>query len=298
MQLAELQPNKDKTAVSPSPSTPLTLPLTPSPGPAPGVPVSSGTPTATADGDVPSLNSAAASSRSYPLLIRLDARSLGSNAVPVVEQSAQGGSLDFAASAAWPLRLQAPTSEVMCQTPRRWPRQPPVPGRPRDVPVPPVRQGADVHAASAPVPPAYPAPVPASASAPVGMRGGLPRKSSSVTSGRSRRDAQLECTWTCLRDCGFERSSYAAVAAHEQRCQAPVHPTEQAPSAGPGLQAEQHSSDYGAAPESDGSSTAVGSPRASTRRPDHAARIRGVLQARLVAQLLHSSVRRRVFCVG
>ena len=67
---------------------------------------------------------------------------------------------------------------------------------------------------------------------------------------------------------------------------------EQAPSANP--QAEQGSSGYSTAPESAGSSTAVGSPRASARRPDHAARIRAVLQARLIALLLRSSVRGRV----
>ena len=71
-----------------------------------------------------------------------------------------------------------------------------------------------------------------------------------------------------------------------------MHPTEQAPSANP--QAEQGSSGYSTAPESAGSSTSVGSPRASTRRPDHAARIRAVLQARLIALLLRSSVRGRV----
>ena len=68
-----------------------------------------------------------------------------------------------------------------------------------------------------------------------------------------------------------------------------MHPTELAPSADP--QAEQGSSGYSTAPESAGSSTSVGSARASTRRPDHAARIRVVLQARLMALLLRSSVR-------
>ena len=144
-----------------------------------------------------------------------------------------------------------------------------------------------MHATGAPVPPAYQAPVPASASAPVTARGG--HKSSSVTPGGSHRDEQQECTWECLRDCGFERSSYAAVKTHERRCQAPMHPAEQAPSANP--QAEQSSSGYSTAPEAAGSSTAVGSPRASTWRPDHAARICAVLQARLIALLLRSSVR-------
>ena len=68
-----------------------------------------------------------------------------------------------------------------------------------------------------------------------------------------------------------------------------MHPTELAPSASP--QAEQGSSGYSTAPETAGSSTSVGSARASTRRPDHAARIRVVLQARLMALLLRSSVR-------
>ena len=65
-----------------------------------------------------------------------------------------------------------------------------------------------------------------------------------------------------------------------------MHPTAQAPSANP--QAEQGSSGYSTAPESAGSSAAVGSPRASTRRPDHATRIHAVLQARLIALLLRS----------
>ena len=144
-----------------------------------------------------------------------------------------------------------------------------------------------MHATGAPVPPAYPAPVPASASAPVAARG--VHKTSSVTPGGSRRDERQECSWECLRDCGHEGSSWAAVRAHEQVCRAPMHPTELAPSANP--QAEQGSSGYSTAPESAGSSTSVGSARASTRRPDHAARIRVVLQARLMALLLRSSVR-------
>ena len=68
-----------------------------------------------------------------------------------------------------------------------------------------------------------------------------------------------------------------------------MHLSEQAPSADP--QAEQGSSGYSTAPESAGSSTSVGSARASTRRPDHAARIRAVLQARVIARLLRSSLR-------
>ena len=67
-----------------------------------------------------------------------------------------------------------------------------------------------------------------------------------------------------------------------------MHPIEQAPSANP--QAEQSSSGYSTAPESADSSTAVGTPHAS-RRPDHVARIRAVLQARAIARLLRSSVR-------
>ena len=93
----------------------------------------------------------------------------------------------------------------------------------------------------------------------------------------------------CLRDCGHEGSSWAAVRAHERDCRAPMYPIEQAPSANP--QAGRSSSGYSTAPESAGSSTSVGSARASTWWPDHAARIRVVLQARLMALLLRSSLR-------
>ena len=71
-QLMGLQLNKDTAIVPPLPSTPSTIPLTPSP--APGAPVSSGTPAATAAEDVLSPHAASASSRSYPPLVRLDAR--------------------------------------------------------------------------------------------------------------------------------------------------------------------------------------------------------------------------------
>ena len=108
-QITELQLNKSNTIVPPSPSTPSTILLTPSP--APGPPISSCTPAATAAADVLAPNSASASSRSYPPLIRLDARYLGSPAVHAHEHSAQGGSLDFAASTARPPQLQAPTSD-------------------------------------------------------------------------------------------------------------------------------------------------------------------------------------------
>ena len=106
--ITELQLNKSNTIVSPSPSTPSTILLTPSP--APGPPISSCTPAATAAADVLAPNSASASSRSNPPLIRLDVRYLGSPAVHAHEHSAQGGSLDFAASTARPPQLQAPTS--------------------------------------------------------------------------------------------------------------------------------------------------------------------------------------------
>ena len=68
-----------------------------------------------------------------------------------------------------------------------------------------------------------------------------------------------------------------------------MHLIEQAPSADP--QAEQGSSGYSTAPETAGSSTSVGSPCASTWRPEHAARIHVVLQARVIARLLQLSVR-------
>ena len=124
----------------------------------------------------------------------------------------QGGSLNVAASTARPPQLQARTSGAMCQTPRRWPREPPVPGCPCDVPVPPTSQGADLHAAGAPLLPAYPAPVSASAS--VAARDGVPRMPSSVKPGAPRCDEAP--TWTCLRVCGFELSSWAAVKTHER----------------------------------------------------------------------------------
>ena len=102
-QITELQLNKSNTIVPPSPSTPSTILLTPSP--APGPPISSCTPAATAAADVLTPNSASASSRLYPPLIRPDARYLGSPAVHAHEHSAQGGSLDFAASTARPPQL-------------------------------------------------------------------------------------------------------------------------------------------------------------------------------------------------
>ena len=68
---------------------------------------------------------------------------------------------------------------------------------------------ADVRENGAPVLPAYPAPVPVSASAPVAARGD--QKSSSATPDGSRSGNQQECTWECLRDCGHEGSSWAAV---------------------------------------------------------------------------------------
>ena len=116
-QITELQLNKSSTIVSPSPSTPSTILLTPSP--APGPPISSCTPAATAAADVLAPNSASASSRSCPPLIRLAARYLGSPAKSVHEQSAQGGSLDFAASTARPPQLQAPTSNGGSRKQRR-----------------------------------------------------------------------------------------------------------------------------------------------------------------------------------
>ena len=117
------------------------------------------------------------------------------------------------------------------------------------------------------------------------MHDGVPHTPSSVRPGASRRDEAP--TWSC----GFERSSYAAVKKHEWRCQAPLHPTERAPSMGP--QAEQESSGCSTAPESTGASAAVGSQGAVGARPAHAARIKWVLpvQVRQVAQLLRPSTR-------
>ena len=68
-----------------------------------------------------------------------------------------------------------------------------------------------------------------------------------------------------------------------------MHPTELAPSANP--PAEQGSSGYSTAPESAESSTAAVNSRASTQRPCHVARIHAVLQARVIARLLRSSLR-------
>ena len=70
-----------------------------------------------------------------------------------------------------------------------------------------------------------------------------------------------------------------------------MHPIKQAPSAN--SQAKESSSGYSTAPESAGSSTSVGSPCASAWRPCHVARIRAVLQARVIARLLRSSLRSR-----
>ena len=72
-------------------------------------------------------------------------------------------------------------------------------------------------------------------------------------------------------------------------CRAPMHQIEQAPSAD--LQSEQGSSGCSTAPESANSSTAMGTLCASAQQPDHAARIRVVLQARVIALLLRSLVR-------
>ena len=185
-QITELQLAKGNTIAPPPPSTPSTILLTPSS--APGPPTSSCTPAATAAEDVLAPNSASASSGSHPPLVRLDAHYLGSPARPVHEQSAQGGSLDFAASTARPPQLQAPASDGGSrrqQRGRRQPRQQPTAAADSDSSS---RRGADMHVTGAPVPPAYPAPVPASASAPVAARGG--HKTSSVTSGGSRRAEQ------------------------------------------------------------------------------------------------------------
>ena len=201
-----------------------------------------------------------ASSRSHPPLHILAARDVSSSIVAAHERPAQGRSLDVAGSPSRRPQLQAPTSEALCQTPRRWP---PVPGRPRNVPVPPTQQGADLHAVGAPLPPAYPAPVPVYAS--VAACDGVPYTPSSVEPKASRRDEAP--TWTCLKECGYERSSYAGVKKHERRCQAPLHPTKQAPSAGP--QAEQGSSDCSTAPESADSPAAVGGQGKLGARPDH-----------------------------
>ena len=119
-QITELQLNKSNTIVPPSPSTPSTILLTPSL--APGLPISSCTPAATAAADVLAPNSASASSRSNPPLVRRDARYLGSPARVVHEHSAQGGSLDFA-STARPPQLQAPTSNGGSRKQQRGRRQ-------------------------------------------------------------------------------------------------------------------------------------------------------------------------------
>ena len=120
----------------------------------------------------------------------------------------RAGPPDVAGSPSRRPQLQAPTSEVMCQT-KRWPRRPPVTGRPRKVLAPPVRQEAGLHAAGAPVPPACPAPIPVSVL--VSARDGVPHGSSSVKPGRAHCDDGPGCTWTCLKDCGFRCSSYTAV---------------------------------------------------------------------------------------
>ena len=144
----------------------------------------------------------------------------------------------------------------MCQTPRCWPPQPLVPRCPCDVPVPPTQHGADLHAVSAPLLPAYPAPVPASASvAACDYVPCTPSLAGPRTSCHNRAP-----TWSCLRGCGFEHSSYVAVKKHKQCCQALVHLIEQAPSAD--LQAEQCSSGCSTAPELTSSSAAVGSQNA------------------------------------
>ena len=69
------------------------------------------TPAATAAEDMLALNLVSVSLHSYLPLIRLNAHYLSSPARPVHEQSAQGWSLNFAASTAQPLQLQAPTSD-------------------------------------------------------------------------------------------------------------------------------------------------------------------------------------------
>ena len=75
--------------------------------------------------------SASASSRSHPPLHILAARNVSSSVVAMPEQPAWGRSPDVAGSLSQRPQLQAPTSEAMCQTPKRWPRRPPVTGRPR-----------------------------------------------------------------------------------------------------------------------------------------------------------------------
>ena len=120
-QIMELQLNKSNTIISLSPSTPSAILLTLSP--APGPLILSCTPTTTTAADVLALNSASASSRSYPPLIRPDARYLSSPARPAHEQSAQGRSLDFTASAAQLPQLQAPTSDGGSQKQQRGRKQ-------------------------------------------------------------------------------------------------------------------------------------------------------------------------------
>ena len=203
------------------------------------------------------------------------------------EQPAQGGSPDVAGSSSQRPQLgqlQAPTSEAVCQMPRHWPRQPSVPGRSRDVPVPPTQWELTYMRSVCLSRPHTRRPL-LRLRRLLHMHDGVPHTPSSVRPGASRRDEAP--TWSC----GFERSSYAAVKKHEWRCQAPLHPTERAPSMGP--QAEQESSGCSTAPESTGASAAVGSQGAVGARPAHAARIKWVLpvQVRQVTQLLRPSTR-------
>ena len=113
--------------LAPSPSTPLTIPLTPRPSLAPGAPVSSCTPAAAADADVLSPKSASASSRSYLLLIRLDAHYLGFSAVPAHEQPASSrrvarcrrlcGTATIAAAASADFRHDVPDTQALTSEP-------------------------------------------------------------------------------------------------------------------------------------------------------------------------------------
>ena len=122
-QITELRLSKGNAIISLSPSAPSMIPLTLSP--APGVPVSLCTPTVIADEDAPSPASVSTSSHLYLLLVKLGALYLSSAVVPVQRQSTQGRSLDVAASVALSLWVLVLTSVVMCQTPKRWPQQPP-----------------------------------------------------------------------------------------------------------------------------------------------------------------------------
>ena len=87
--VTELKLHNIQSATSPRVSTPSTIKFTQSPAPHVPVSISSCTPV---DADVPSPDSAAASSRLHPPLIMPAARDVGSSVVAMHGQPAQGGS--------------------------------------------------------------------------------------------------------------------------------------------------------------------------------------------------------------